>query len=236
MNRKIICALDTGELDEALRTVKRLAGHVGAFKIGHGLVLPNGLEVIKRLQDVGADRIFLDLKFHDIPNTVALGVREAARAGVWMMTLHVSGGPAMMTAAVEEARSFGEMDAPLLMGVSVLSSIDQHVLSDHLGVGRSIQEQMVSLSLLAIECGLDGVICPAPELKAVRNVVHHNGIIVTPGIRLPQDDVHDQVRVGTPQQALADGADYLVIGRPLMQCENPEATLAAFSERAGSAH
>jgi len=142
----------------------------------------------------------------------------------------------MMTAAVEEARSFGEMDAPLLMGVSVLSSIDQHVLSDHLGVGRSIQEQMVSLSLLAIECGLDGVICPAPELKAVRNVVHHNGIIVTPGIRLPQDDVHDQVRVGTPQQALADGADYLVIGRPLMQCENPEATLAAFSERAGSAH
>ena len=99
-HRKIICALDTGSLDEAIGMVKRLAPYAGAFKIGHGLVLPHGLEVVQRLQDVGADRIFLDLKFHDIPNSVVVAVREAAQRGVWMMTLHLTGGPAMLTAAM----------------------------------------------------------------------------------------------------------------------------------------
>lgn len=225
--RKVICALDTGDLNEALRIVRRCAPKVTRFKIGHALTLQHGLDVIAQLQDAGAEKIFLDLKFHDIPNSVALAVREAARHNVWMMTLHISGGPAMLTAAVEEARSFGDVDCPMLVGVSVLTSLDQHVLTDHLGVNRSIEEHMTYMSKLAIDCGLDGVVCSASEVKTLRKAVGH-GVIVTPGIRLPNADTHDQVRTGTADQALNDGADYLVIGRAITHCEDIDATLGAF--------
>lgn len=226
--RKLICALDTGDLNEALRIIRRLTPSVTRFKIGHALTLPYGLDVISQLQDAGAEKIFLDLKFHDIPNSVALAVREAARHHVWMMTLHIAGGPAMMTAAVEEARSFSDVESPNLVGVSVLTSLDQHVLTDHLAVNRSIEDHMVYLSKLAIDCGMDGVVCSPHELKAVRAAVGH-GMVVTPGIRLTHGDPHDQVRVGTAEQALADGADYLVVGRALTHCEDIEGTLAAFA-------
>lgn len=222
MVRKVICALDTGDLSEATQIVSKLSGQVGAFKIGHALALQHGLDVVRALQDAGASRVFLDLKFHDIPNVVAKAVREATRYGVWMMTLHVAGGPAMITAAVEEAKSRGEEEAPCLIGVSVLSSLDQHTLTDHLGIGRSIEEQMVHLSRLGIECGLDGVVCPAPEIKAVRREIGHAGIIVSPGIRLPNQSADDQSRIGTPAQALGDGANYLVMGRPLLNVPNLE--------------
>ncbi len=226
-NRKVICALDTGDLNEAIRITRKLAPHVGAFKIGHALTLPFGLDVIPQLQDAGASRIFLDLKFHDIPNSVGLAVREAARRQVWMMTLHISGGPAMMTAAVEEARSVSDEAAPLLVGVSVLTSLDQHVLTDHLGISRSVEDHMVYLSRLAVECGMDGVVCSAQEVKAIRQAVGH-GVIVTPGIRQNDGSTHDQVRTGSAVQALADGSDYLVIGRALTHTEDVEAALASF--------
>lgn len=222
---KVICALDTGNLSEALSTVERLAPHVGAFKIGHALTLPHGLGVIDELQRAGAKRIFLDLKLHDIPNSVALAVREAIKHGVWMMTLHVTGGPAMMTAAAEEARTVSDDIAPLLMGVCVLTSLDQHTLTEHVGVSRTIDDQMLNLSRLALDSGLDGVICPAPHIRAVRDAIGHEGVIVTPGIRLAHGDTHDQKQVGTAAQALADGADYLVIGRALVDSTDPEATL-----------
>ncbi len=225
--RKIICAIDTGNLQEAIRWIRKLSPMVTRFKIGHALTLPYGLDVIAQLQDAGAEKIFLDLKFHDIPNSVALAVREAAKHNVWMMTLHTAGGPAMMTAAVEEARSHGEEQAPNLVGVSVLTSLDQHVLTDHLGVQRTVEEHMVYMSKLALDCGMDGVVCSAHELKPVRAALGHNGIIVTPGIRVAQGESHDQKRVGTPQQALADGADYLVIGRALTDSPDVDATLAA---------
>lgn len=224
MIRKIICALDTHDLEEALRTTHRLAPHVGAFKVGHGLTLAHGLDVIARLQDVGAQRIFLDLKFHDIPNSVALAVGEAARRGVWMMTLHLSGGPAMLAASVAEARAWSEGAGPLLIGVSVLTSLDQHTLTDHLGVNRSIEDHMVYLSKLGMDMDLDGVVCSAHEVKAIRQSIGH-GIIVTPGIRLPNSDIHDQKRTGEASSALADGADYLVIGRALTGSDDPERTL-----------
>lgn len=227
--RKVICALDTTDLHEAVALTRKLSPHVGAFKIGHALTLPFGLDVIPRLQDAGATRIFLDLKFHDIPNSVALAVREAARQHVWMLTLHVAGGPAMMTAAVEEARSFGEDQAPNLVGVSVLTSLDQHVLSDHLAITRSLEEQMVYLSKLAVDCGLDGVVTSAHELKAVRAAVGKTPMLVAPGIRLPNQDHGDQIRVGSAAQALEDGADYLVIGRALTDAANPEEALAALN-------
>lgn len=226
-NRKIICALDTSDLQEAIRITKRLAGYVGAFKIGHALTLSHGLDVIPQLQDAGAHRIFLDLKFHDIPNSVGLAVRQAAKSGVWMLTLHTSGGPAMMTAAFEESRAYGDENAPNLMGVSVLTSLDQHTLTDHLGIQRTVEEHMIHMSVLAMECGLDGVICSPHEVKAVRTAIKSHGIIVSPGIRSSTHDTHDQVRVGTATQTLADGADYLVIGRALTHTEDPESALAS---------
>lgn len=226
LNHKIICALDTPYIDEAVQTVQKLSPYVGAFKVGHALTLPYGLDIIDRLRDAGAQRIFLDLKFHDIPNSVALGVREAAKRGVWMMTLHIAGGPAMMTAAAEEAAE--HENAPLLVGVSVLTSLDQHVLTDHLGVNRSIEDHMVSLSKLAAECGLDGVVCSALEISAIRKAIGPTKCIVTPGIRLPDGEVHDQKRVGDAHSAIAAGANYLVIGRALIHSPNLEQTLERF--------
>lgn len=235
MVRKVICALDTSDKDEALRIVKRLAPHIGGFKVGHALTLANGMQVIRDLQDAGASRIFLDLKFHDIPNVVGLAVRAAGQYGVWMLTVHISGGPAMLTAAIEEARQMDETERPLIVGVAVLSSIDEHTLRDHMGVPRTIEAHKVELSKLATDCGIDGVVCSAPELRSVRKAIGHSPIIVTPGIRLPNQDRHDQVRVGEPHQALADGADYLVIGRTLTQCDDPEEALGRLGlETAGA--
>jgi orotidine-5'-phosphate decarboxylase len=228
MIRQIICALDTSNLEEAVSTVKRLSGHVGAFKIGHALTLPHGLSVIETLKEAGASRIFLDLKFHDIPNSVALAVREAAKHGVWMMTLHIAGGPSMMQAAVEETRNYDESDRPLLVGVSVLTSLDQHILTDNLGVSRTVEEHMVQLSQLALEYDMDGVVCSPQEVKALRTSFGHQGIIVTPGIRLSQGETHDQKRTGDAGQALADGADYLVVGRALTHSSDLEKTLEQF--------
>jgi orotidine-5'-phosphate decarboxylase len=227
--RKVICALDTGDLNQALGIVKRLSAHVGAFKIGHALTLPHGLDVVGRLQDAGAQRIFLDLKFHDIPNSVALGVREAAKRGVWMLTVHISGGLAMLAASIEEAGAYGE-HGPLLVGVSVLTSLDQRTLSDHLGVSRSVEEHMVHLSKLAVEVGLDGVVCSPHEIKPIREAIGQS-IIVTTGIRFAGSSTHDQQRTGEPAQALHDGANYMVMGRALTELENPEEALAELWRR-----
>ena len=223
--RKVICALDTGILDEAIDITRRLSPFVGAFKVGHALTLQHGLDVLDSLKGAGANRVFLDLKFHDIPNSVALAVREATKRGVWMMTLHISGGEAMMSAAVEEARAHADEVGPLLVGVSVLTSLDERALGQ-LGVNRPLEEHMVELSQLAIRCGLDGVVCSPHEVASVRKALGHQGVIVTPGIRLQQGELHDQKRVGSATQALADGADYLVIGRALTESENIETTLA----------
>jgi orotidine-5'-phosphate decarboxylase len=226
LNRQIICAIDTPDLDEAISMTRRLSPHVGAFKIGHALTLANGIGVVDRLHDAGASRIFLDLKFHDIPNSVAIAVREAARRGVWMMTLHISGGPAMLDAAVEQTREFPENERPLLVGVSVLTSLDESTLTGLLGVSRSLEEQMVSLSKLAMQCELDGVVCSAHEIGALRAALGSRAVIVTPGIRLSSGDHHDQKRVGDARTAISDGADYLVVGRALTSSKDPVAALS----------
>lgn len=236
MIRKVICALDTADISEALGITKRLHDQVGAFKIGHALTLQYGLDVINRLQDAGASRIFLDLKFHDIPNSVALAVREAAKRDVWMMTLHISGGPAMMEAAVYEARAYGDA-SPNLVGVSVLTSLDEHTLTDVVGFKRGVHDEMMHLSQLAMDCGLDGVVCSPQEIKSLRPIVGHQGCLVVPGIRRASGETHDQQRVGTAQQALQDGADYLVIGRALTHCTDIDAALVSLGfEVAGNHH
>ncbi len=224
VKKKLICALDTGDVDEAIQWVQKFKDYVGAFKVGHALTLPGGLDVLERLRDAGAHRIFLDLKFHDIPNSVAIGVREAAKRGVWMMTIHLSGGPAMITAAVEEARSFDDIERPLVVGVSVLTSLNQHVLSDYLGVDRTIKEHMIALSQLGVDCGLDGVVSSVHECHAIRMAIG-NGLIVVPGIRMPEGPTEDQVRVGDACSAIASGANYLVLGRALHARKKPEESL-----------
>lgn len=227
MVRQVICALDTGDLDEALRITRKLSKYVNSFKVGHALTLPHGLDVVDRLREAGAERIFLDLKFHDIPNSVALAVCQAARRGVWMMTLHISGGPAMIQAAVEEANQCSVERRPLLVGVSVLTSLDQRTLTDHLGVNRDLEDHMVQLSRMGMDYELDGVVCSPHEVTAIRNAIGH-GIIVTPGIRPPGGETHDQVRTGDAASTLKSGADYLVIGRALISSEDPEQTLQSF--------
>lgn len=207
---------------------KRLSKSVGAFKIGHALTLQHGLEVVSRLKDAGAERIFLDLKFHDIPNSVALAVREAARHGVWMMTLHISGGPAMIQAAVMEANQCSIEKRPCLVGVSVLTSLDQHTLREHLGIERNLEDHMIKLSRMAMDYEMDGVVCSPHEIAAIRQAIGHQGIIVTPGIRPPGGETHDQVRTGDAATALQQGANYLVIGRALTSAADPEAVLEKF--------
>lgn len=227
MVRQVICALDTGDLDEALRITRKLSKYVEKFKVGHALTLPHGLDVVDRLREAGAEKIFLDLKFHDIPNSVALAVCEAARRGVWMMTLHISGGPAMIQAAVEEANQCSVERRPLLVGVSVLTSLDQRTLTDHLGVNRDLEDHMVQLSRMGMDYELDGVVCSPHEVTAIRNAIGH-GIIVTPGIRPPGGETHDQIRTGDAASTLKSGADYLVIGRALISSEDPDKTLQSF--------
>jgi orotidine-5'-phosphate decarboxylase len=228
MNHHVICSLDTDQIEIAKATVTRLAPHVGAFKIGHALTLGRGLGVIEELRMAGARRVFLDLKFHDIPNTVALAVREACKYGVWMMTLHASGGPAMLSAAVEEANDLPIERRPLLVGVSVLTSIDDECLNEDLGVSRSVEDQVLRLSTMAVQQGLDGVVASAHESQAIRRAVGSSAVIVTPGIRATSAATHDQKRVADAKTALANGASYLVIGRALSESQDPIQTLREF--------
>jgi len=224
LKRKIICALDTGSLEEALATIDKVKHVCGAFKIGHALTLPHGLGVLDVLRSAGAERIFLDLKMHDIPNSVGVGVREAAKRGVWMMTLHLSGGRAMIQAAAEEASAFGEGSRPMLMGVSVLTSLTEKDLTEDLGVSRPIKEHMEKLSLMGVEAGLDGVVTSVEECAHLRTVLPHS-ILLTPGIRPAGGDLQDQQRTGDGKAALAAGADYMVIGRALTSRSSPEDAL-----------
>ncbi len=210
---QIICALDTSDLAVATKTVQKLSPSIKHFKIGHSLTLAHSLSVIATLQDAGAEKIFLDLKFHDIPNTVAGAVAEAAKYGVWMTTLHTSGGADMMKAAADV------QDRPLLLGVSVLTSLDEVSLAQ-VGVSRTVEDQMSRMSSMAIKCGIDGLISSPLEISLLRSELGVKPLIVTPGIRLPGGESHDQKRFATPQQAIADGASYLVIGRALSEAED----------------
>lgn len=227
MNRQIVAALDTADVAEAVGHVRRLAPHVGGFKIGHALTLHRGLDVVTELQDAGAKRIFLDLKFHDIPSVVGLAVREAARRGVWMLTMHVAGGRAMMQAAAEEASMVPEESRPCLLGVSVLTSLDDRALREEIGVDATVEEQMLRMSRLAIENELDGVVCSPREVAMLRGALGGGPMLVVPGVRPAGSATGDQKRTGDPATAIADGASYLVMGRALVNHPDPAALLAA---------
>lgn len=223
MNRSpIIVALDYSSREQAEALASQLDPAQCRVKIGKELFTRSGPELVRSLQGAGFE-LFLDLKFHDIPNTVAAAVTAAAELGVWMVNVHGSGGPAMMTAAREALRSFGK-DAPLLIAVTVLTSMDRPQLAAT-GLDVEPAQQVSRLARLAQECGLDGVVCSAQEATQLRNERGADFVLVTPGIRPASAAADDQQRIATPAAALASGSHYLVIGRPITRNENPAAAL-----------
>lgn len=223
---KIIVPLDVDSAEKAANLVTLLADEVGAFKVGLELINSAGLGVFELVRRVGAKRIFYDCKFHDIPNTVAGASRAAARLGVWMFNVHCAGGSAMMKAAkdavVEESAKLGK-PRPLVIGVTVLTSIDQRILGEEMRVPGTVADQVVHLARLAQKAGLDGVVASPHEIEPIRDACGEGFLIVTPGVRPVGAEVGDQKRVMTPSEAVSKGADYLVIGRPIIKADDPVA-------------
>ena len=205
----------------------RVAPQACALKVGKELFVAAGPEPVQRLVERGF-RVFLDLKFHDIPNTVARACAAATRLGVWMLNVHAAGGRAMLDAAREAvtqtAAAHGEKP-PLLLAVTVLTSLDANALAE-IGFAEAAEPLALRLARLAADCGLDGAICAAVEAPALRRALGPGFKLVTPGIRAAGAQRADQARVLTPQAAIANGADYLVIGRPITQAADPAAELA----------
>jgi orotidine-5'-phosphate decarboxylase len=219
---KVIVALDFDDLNVANEFISKLDPSACRLKIGKEMFTYFGPDWVRSVVTLGFD-VFLDLKFHDIPNTVAKAIKAAASLGVWMVNVHASGGPEMMKAAMQALKETGE-DRPLLTAVTVLTSMDQSQLDSVLG-NRKIDEQVKRLALLTQECGLDGVVCSAQEAIELRHVVNDNFLLVTPGIRPLGSSSGDQVRVATPVSAIESGVNYLVIGRPITQASDPLITL-----------
>ncbi|ROR14891.1 orotidine-5'-phosphate decarboxylase [Erwinia sp. JUb26] len=218
----IVVALDYADRDLALAFVDQIEPGSCRLKVGKEMFTLFGPQLVRDLQQRGFD-VFLDLKFHDIPNTTAHAVAAAADLGVWMVNVHASGGARMMNAAREALLPFGN-DAPLLIAVTVLTSMDADDLRG-LGIELSPAEQAERLARLTQQCGLDGVVCSAHEASRFKQVIGQDFKLITPGIRPAGSDAGDQRRIMTPQQAVQAGVDYMVIGRPITQSSNPAATL-----------
>ncbi|WP_136145662.1 orotidine-5'-phosphate decarboxylase [Escherichia coli] len=221
-----VVALDYHNRDAALAFVDKIDPRDCRLKVGKEMFTLFGPQFVRELQQRGFD-IFLDLKFHDIPNTAAHAVAAAADLGVWMVNVHASGGARMMTAAREALVPFGK-DAPLLIAVTVLTSMEASDLAD-LGVTLSPADYAERLAALTQKCGLDGVVCSAQEAVRFKQVFGQEFKLVTPGIRPQGSEAGDQRRIMTPEQALAAGVDYMVIGRPVTQSVDPAQTLKAIN-------
>ena len=221
-SERIIVALDVETADEARSIVTELRGQVGAFKIGLQLFTAAGAAFVRELTETG-DRVFLDLKFHDIPNTVAKAGVEAARLGVWMFNVHALGGGEMMRRTAGETGEFCErsgIERPKIIAVTILTSSNANTLAE-IGIERDVDTQVVKLAQLTAECGLDGVVASSLEASSIRRSVRPpEFLIVTPGIRPDFATNDDQKRVMTPGVALSKGSDYLVIGRPILKADD----------------
>ena len=215
---KIILALDVSTEDDAVELVKELKDHVSAFKVGLELFNSTGPKIFESLKSAGAGRIFYDGKFHDIPNTVAGAARAAVRMGVWMFNVHAPGGSAMMRAASDAASDESDrlgVERPLILGVTVLTSISEEVLHHELSVPILLQNQVTHLASLAQASGLDGVVASPHEIGQVKSACGPGFLVVTPGVRPAWAAANDQARIMTPSAAVQAGADYLVIGRAI---------------------
>ncbi len=228
MQNPIIVALDVASADKALTLAREVAPFVGAFKVGKELFVSAGPEFVRQLRATGAS-VFLDLKFHDIPNTVAKAVAAATRLDVQMLTIHTSGGSEMMRAAEkaaqDTARELGR-PAPLVLGVTVLTSMDSAALGE-LGGETDVAAQVERLARLAAASGLRGLVCSPLELVALRKFLPPAMQLVTPGIRTGAEKADDQKRTLSPREAMAAGASWLVIGRPIYAATKPAEAAAA---------
>lgn len=229
MNR-VLVALDVASANEAFALADRLRGSVGGFKIGKQLFTAEGPSIVRTLAERG-DRVFLDLKFHDIPNTVAGAVKAAAATGAWMINVHAAGGRRMMEAAAAAAAVSGRAKRPLVIGVTVLTSLDAVQLAET-GVKDSVLDHVGRLARLARASGLDGVVASPQEIAAIREACGPDFLIVTPGIRSAADRPagDDQVRTLGPAEAIAAGASYLVVGRPITAAADPLAAARQMAE------
>ena len=227
-NNPIICALDTTDVVKAKTLAGQLAGSVGAIKLGLEFFTANGVAQIAS----AAFPVFLDLKFHEIPNTVAKAVKATAGIDTFLMTIHAQGGKAMMRAAADAAAEVAVITGkkrPMVVGVTILTSLDQNDLGS-IGVASSISDQVMRLAELAQASGLDGVVCSPHEIELIRKVCGADFKLVVPGIRPAGSDAGDQKRVLSPKEAVDKGADYLVIGRPITEAADPKAAAQAIWE------
>ncbi|EFP97407.1 orotidine-5'-phosphate decarboxylase [Vibrio caribbeanicus] len=219
---KVIVALDYEQEREALSFVDKIDPKSCRLKVGKEMFTLFGPDFVRQLHSKGFS-VFLDLKFHDIPNTCSKAVRAAAELGVWMVNVHASGGERMMVASREILDSYGN-DRPLLIGVTVLTSMEKQDLA---GIGLALEprEQVIRLAQLTQNCGLDGVVCSAQESPMLKEKLGQEFKLVTPGIRPIGSAASDQKRIMTPTEAIDSGSDYLVIGRPITQSDNPSKVL-----------
>jgi orotidine-5'-phosphate decarboxylase len=217
INPRIVVALDYADAPSALALANQLDPSQCRLKVGKELFTAAGPQLVETLVDKGYG-VFLDLKFHDIPNTVAKACEAAARLGVWMLNVHASGGQPMMEAAKEGVAKSGHQ--PLLIAVTILTSMDQQVMQS-LGIPGTLQDQVLRLARLTQAAGLDGVVCSAQEAPVLRSTLSENFCLVTPGIRPRNASLDDQSRVVTPADALRQGSSYLVIGRPITRAADP---------------
>jgi orotidine-5'-phosphate decarboxylase len=213
----LIVALDVATAEAALALTDRLEGQCSWFKVGLELYIAAGPPIVEKLVNRGHS-VFLDLKLHDIPNTVAAAVRSTASLGVRMVTIHAAGGPAMLAAAREAIIPMA--NPPRLLAVTMLTSMDQPQVTA-IGLPRSAQEQVVLLTKMGLEAGIHGFVCSPQEVAALRALTGPSGVLVTPGIRPAGANKGDQQRIATPAQAMRQGANYLVVGRPITQAIDP---------------
>jgi orotidine-5'-phosphate decarboxylase len=228
---RLAIALDLPSEQEAMSLVDRLEGTCQWFKVGIELYYAAGNSIVRQLRDRGFN-VFLDLKLHDIPNSVAGAVRSATQAGASLLTIHASGGAAMMSAAAEAASAPG---SPRLLAVTVLTSMDANELTG-IGIAASPAEQVLRLARLAQASGIDGMVCSAEEVAGLRKETGPNTLLVIPGIRPAGSAVEDQRRIATPAQAIARGASMLVVGRPITRAANPAEAAHAILEEIEHAH
>jgi orotidine-5'-phosphate decarboxylase len=222
MKDRVIVALDVNTLREEERLLDILSEHAQIFKIGMELFYSCGVKAIELVKKYDKD-IFLDLKFHDIPNTVYAASKAAVRFGVFMFNVHASGGIDMMKKAVEGAEEESEklgISRPKILGVTVLTSMDSQALGK-IGINKSPEDQVLNLAGLAKEAGLDGVVASPEEITAIKKNIGKDFLIVTPGVRTDGSETSDQKRVSTPKEAFERGADYIVIGRPVTKAKDP---------------
>lgn len=224
---RLVLALDVDSDKEALGIVAELKDDLGMFKVGHQLFTAYGPDIVRKITGRGG-RVFLDLKYHDIPNTVAKASAEAVKLGVSIFNVHALGGLDMMKATAESARETAEqhnLPVPIVLAVTILTSMDEKSLRRELKITRSLQREVCHLARLAQRAGMHGVVASPQEVKMLRRTVRGNFVILTPGVRPAWAGKDDQKRIMTPAEAVAAGADYLVVGRPVLRAEDRKAAV-----------